>query len=165
MTDSRICAGFRVLRQLALVSPESLYSRSEDLPQGGVVWALQQGLIAQKSDRLYITSEGRQSLSMATDGAVCDEQEWISRKRECQESHRGMAACPSYGKARSRAADIDQVLEIARFSVKVGVRYDVVLDAIAAGIVRICEDCGAIRMSVSGGCTCRNEGEHDGKCK
>jgi hypothetical protein len=159
VTESRICAGFRVMRQLALISPESLQC-SPDLPQGGIVWALQQGLIAQKRDRLYITSEGRQSLAAATDGAVCDEQEWVSRKRACQDSHKGRAACPTYGKARGRESDIEQIMEIARFAARVGVHRDLVLDAIAAGIVRVCEDCGAIRMSVSGGCSCNHEGNN-----
>jgi hypothetical protein len=47
--------------------------------------------------------------------------------------------------------------------VRVGVHYEVSLDAIAAGILRICEHCGAVRMSVSGGCDCKKEGEHDGQ--
>ena len=154
MSTSRICDGFRALRAVAVVAPDSVSAGDPRLSPAGIVWCLHGGLLAQKRDRLYITADGVAALSAATGHAVCDEQAWVAIQREQQSVHRGVAACPSYGRPLSAACcDVDVVVEIYRFARSTGYPTVVVSEAIADGLLLMCDECGAIRVR-AGKCQC-----------
>jgi hypothetical protein len=158
MADSRICDGFRALRAVAVVAPDSVSADDQRLSPVGIVWCLQLGLLAQSRDRLYITEDGSAALSAATGHAVCDEQAWVAMQREQQSVHRGLAACPTYGRPLSAVCcDVDVVVEICRFARATGYPTIVVSDAIAEGLLTMCEECGAIRARVAGTCRCQKQ--------
>lgn len=150
--NSTIYDGYRVLRRLLTVSPEAITQEElQDLARG-LNWALYSGLAVVCGINVYLSSQGRQALSEATDLPICDETAWIALHRANTTTHRAPCAFPRYGVPQGSTPDTEAVCDISAYATRIGRKAGDVVEALLSGALVQCDQCGTIRARGVGCC-------------
>jgi hypothetical protein len=150
--NSTIYDGYRVLRRLLTVSPEALSQDELSDLSRGLNWAIYTGLALTCGCNIYLTTQGRQALSEATDLPTCDETAWIALHRANTTTHRAPCAIPRYGVPTGTIPDTEALCDIGAYADRIGRPAAQVVEALLSGALSQCDQCGAIRAAGVGCC-------------